>query len=1000
MHSLSITEIFNSIDTYVDDPRFFSKAFSLICKVRKHAHAKDGDNLKRVCAEEYDDLSRYVDNTRVQDSVNVRNILRTRRLANLLINDKGELHTSLLSRVITHVRTYLYSLGPQRQHDTRRQEHLLRILTELKENKELVHLLHRISKPHLHPQADQLIRDTLQLTPATMITDAHTRRAALAALLSYLRQSVGSCFGTAPAIIIHDEQPELFLTDIYDLLGTGRLKRTFGGIEYSVPLNTGWGAGDLRRHVLLSKYEQQEQTEIWYAPGMLVALEAAGLIKQEDTTIDKIEAIHQLVLKAFPEWNQKNPFFLTTAEGVLRRILLYHYGLTEQDIQAYEKRPRGMIQASLFMQPSATSLGMGGKGDACSQFYYHFERANSAFKAFTENALLKAWEYTIASFSETKAEFTRWNLYSSLGLEPEEPGGIGQALYEIIKQKLEVCNQKVSELQFEYEHLFAQLKQLEVRARHPSNDSESQWTRVEYQTKSHEFYTLEEMRDAQNAKAKRFTQLFNQLISFYDQFFPRYFQEVYDPELREVSTGIYDDSPAGFRLLYKHGRSNTSQWTSIYNHEEFIESLARFFIATETEVVALDGMEGMQNEISEIITMIVNHVRTQEFLETAFKRMAKVHRVPFVEHPLDNLDKIQAKPWAYISGGTMATLVSCYYRREQRPTEVARWVESPMELLVFLIDVIKHIPYKLMQDFLKNPDKSMLMHSPTHAFLFKPGVKRFKEGWQAEAYTYTWVRDTWVLPMERFVENISLDEEMMDYLIQKLCNFVPVNYQPYFRQVFLHMPGEMSTRDFRDYVMDRMLHERGLQSAGVGVLAEENIDSVLYNTLPLFPCRQLPDRIQEIFSKISNLPSKDQLAEILQECSNRVRSSGLISAEILLDACQAIACILYEATALPVDLPSQLRLAAQELGYIMPAPIIFADSNWSKDAFGFVINPGTHQLDLWRVDFSGRNGVPMSSWKMWLDGSHKESLWGIYTRPFEYTPGSSSAGIKDKRNVL
>lgn len=989
------------VDASVDDPHFFPRIFSIVSKARKQAQAKDGDNLKRVCAEEYEDLSQYVDNTRIQTSANVRNILRTRRLANLLINDKGELHVSLLPRLITHVKTYLYSLGPQRQHDNRRQEHLLRILTSLRDNKDLIHLLQQISKPHLHPQAEQLIRDTLQLPHATVITDAYARRAALAALLCHLRQNVGSCFGTAPAIIIHDEQPESFLIDLYDLLGTGRLKRTFGGVEYSAPLSASWGAGDLRRHALLSKYAAQEQSEIWHAPGMLVALEAAGVINQEESTPDKIKTIQQLVSDAFPEWSLKNPFILVSVEETLRRILLRHCGLTEQDIQAYDQRPRGMIHAGLFMQPSAAGSGMGGKGDACSQFYYRLDRAACAFKALTENALLKAWEYTIASFSETKSEFTRWNLYASLGLGPDEPGGIGQALYTVIKQKLEQCNQKVSDLQFEYEHLFAQLKQLEVRSRHPSNDSESQWTRVEYQSKSHEFYTLEEMRNAQIAKAERFANLFDSLISLYDRLFPQYFQEVYDPELREVHTGPYDDSPAGFRLLYKHGRSNTSQWTSVRNPDEFIEALTRFFAATETEIAALNGMENMQHEVSDMVTAVVNQVRTQEFLETAFRRMAKAHRMPYVENPLENLDKIPAKPWAYISGGTMATLVSCYYRRDQKPTEAARWVENPMELLVFLVDALKHIPYNMMQEYVKNPDKSMLMHSPTHAFLLKPGFSRFKEAWQTEAYTYTWVRDNWIRPMERFVEDISLDEEMMDYLIQKLCEVVPVNYQPYFKQVFLQMHGNMNTCDFRDYILDRILHERGLQNAGTGALSSDDIDNILYKTLPLFPAQKLADRLQNIFDKI-DIPSEIQtkLAEIIQQCSSRRGHSNIMSAQTLMEIAQAVLCLLYGVTSLPVDVPAQMRSAAQELGYMMPAPILFADSNWSTDAFGFVVSPGSHKLELWRVDFSGGNGFPMLSWKPWLDGSRKDALWGIYTRPFEYTPVIISSGLKDLRKLL
>ena len=123
----------------------------------------------------------------------------------------------------------------------------------MRDDKEAVQLLRKIGKPYANKNADQIIRDTLDLPTTTAVTDAHARRAVLSAWLCYLRQNVGSCFATAPAILIHSEQPYAFLQDIDILLTTGRLKRTFGGIEYSAPLSASWGAGDLRRPTLLQR---------------------------------------------------------------------------------------------------------------------------------------------------------------------------------------------------------------------------------------------------------------------------------------------------------------------------------------------------------------------------------------------------------------------------------------------------------------------------------------------------------------------------------------------------------------------------------------------------------------------------------------------------------------------------------------------------------------------------------------------------------------------------
>lgn len=967
-----------------NDPRFLGSIFTAIVKERKLAQARDGDNLKRVCAEEYDQLSNRLDSTRIQDSCSVRNILRTRRLANLLINDKGELITSLLPRVIALLTEHLYSLGPQRQYDNARQEHILKVLTDLRDNPELVRLLRQINKPYLHPLADQVIRDTLQLPPSTPITDAHAKRAALSAWMCYLRQNIGSCFATAPAIIVHDEQPELFLTDLYELLGTGRLKRTFGGIEYSAPLSSSWGLGDLHKTVVLSQWVTQEYSEVWYAPGLIVGLEASGLLDKEMPSQDKVEKTKEFVLRVFPEWNESRPVVLTSSEDILRRILMQHLGINENDLQAYDARPKGMIHSGLMMQ---TSSGLGGKGEACSTFYLKLDLASNAFKALSENALLKTWEFTIASFAETKSEFTRWNLYYSLGFQPDAPGGIGQQLFEIVKRKVDECNHKVADLQFEYEQLYPHIKQLEVRIRHASSDAEAQWIRMEYQSRADEFYTLEELRNKMHAKAQTFANLYDLLIDSYDNLFPQYFQEVYDPDLHEVQVGPFDDTPAGFRLLYKHGRSNTAQWTKIKNPQEFIDALAHFFVATEAEISALPQLDGLQSEIADITTVIVTHVRSQEFLESSFYRMAVAHKMNPVKDPLEHLDQIPMKPWAYVSGGTMASLVSCYYRQEHKPTEVARWVENPMELLVFLVDSLKHIPYKTMEPFSKDPKKSLLIHSPTHAFLLKPGSTPFKEAWQTEAYTYTWIRDYLVRPMEQFVSSLTLNEEMMAFLIGCFVEMVPINFQHYFKKVFSFFSGSMSLQEFRFYILDHIASERGLQHARRGILTPDDIDSVLYNCLPLFPQSQLLEKLTAIWNGMPqfNEEMRQKLVQLSEECSYKLIGSRILSAQNLQNIAQAIVCSFLGKTSLPSDYPNAIIQAAQRLGFMMPNPIFFADTNWVKERFAFLVNPGTSSLELWRIDPSGRVGGPMSSWQEWLNGTRKDPMWGIYNNPQEYS---------------
>ncbi len=381
-----------------------------------------------------------------------------------------------------------------------------------------------------------------------------------------------------------------------------------------------------------------------------------------------------------------------TAEEIIRATVMHALSLTEEQLMEYENRPRAMLQTQLIMHIPHASKNLGGIGERCAKFLQLFENAKNAFKALADNALLKAWEFTLASFSETKYEFTRWNLYASLGLGSNEPGGIGQCIYQIIQRKLDQANKKLQDTQAEYEMVYTQVKTLESRMRHASTEKEGQWLKVEYQTRASEFYILQDERADAQEQANALVNLYDTLYKLYSELFKDYFQEVYDADMQEVTTGPFDDSPAGFRLLYKHGRSNISQWTRIQNQHDFIDSLASFFIATEPQIAhALEG-KSVEKELSEVVTAIINHIKTREFLETAFHRMAVAHKAPLIKDPLEHLDQVEKKPWVYTSGGTMNTLVSCYYKIEDKPKEVEKWVENEMELLVFFADAMKQIP--------------------------------------------------------------------------------------------------------------------------------------------------------------------------------------------------------------------------------------------------------------------------------------------------------------------
>lgn len=947
MNLAEIEDIFSKIKVPATHPSFYKRIFTAVSKSKK---LKMQSVVLKGCAEEYDDLSKRAVRTQIQDDGAIRNVLRSRMLATLIVDEKGEILRELIPELIDCLTKHLYSLGPGRQFESQAQEQILSVVKLVHTNKDALILLKQVGKPYQNPIAEAIIRNTLLLPSNVIVTDAHARQAVLSALLCYLRQSVGSCFGTAPSIIIHDEQPLQFLKDMIEILGTGRLKRTFGGVEYAVPLSSSSGRGDLGKIVTVSAID------LGLSPGILAAFEAAGLIDMESSLREKVDRAREILIDT--------PLIGRSVDKVIRDVLMKHLRLDEKDLNEH--------QQSAAWNPSLLGTLPTAKGRIVEQFREKLGNAQNAFKAIAENPLLKSWEFTIASFAENKAGFTTWNLYASLGFNPQEQGGVGHKLYEAVVQKMEEANQKVQDFQYEYEQAYNQVKYLETRMRTTNTEQELQWLKAEYQSRRNEFYFLEEMRDKLNAKAHRFANLFNLLVSIYVHLFPQYFQEVYDADMQEVLTGPYDDTPAGFRLLYKHGRGNTAQWSRIYDEVEYINSLVGFFTATEVEIRHTAEMEGIEDEFSQIVTSIVSHVRSPEFLETSFQRMTKVHR------------EMTAKPWAYISGGNMGTLVSSYYRREQPPTETARWVENPMELLVFIADTIKHLPHKMTQGYVKHPQKSMLMYSPTHAFLLKPGFSALRESWQNADFTYTAVRDELIKPMERFIDMIVLYPEDMRYLIEAFLSLIPENFWYQFKNTFSHFYGTMRVAEFREHVLKEINQTNGLQYRRKSILSGEEIDAKLFELLPLFSASQLRERVEAIFKELSL--KSDLFEPVLEKIVAGISGNEKLSAHTLQSVCKAVILLVKDETSFQHDYHRLIASAAQKLGFAMPKPLFFADTNWARNLFGFVVNPGTEKLELWRVDPTGTIGSPMTVWEHWLDGSRKDGKWGIYIKPFEYEP--------------
>lgn len=978
-----VEEVAQAVDRAIENEHYHAELFQYMERKQEKSHQEP---LHKILLNQREAISRHLKLAGIQEPCSVRNVAEARELAKYLIRDDGSIDKERLTESIKVLTENLYSLGPERQHDGLRREHLLFVLQELSKEGDTWRLLRSLSKPVSLPAADLIIRETVGLSSKDPITDAHVRRAALSAWLCYLRQSVGSCFATAPAIIVHDEQPHSFLKDIQTLLATGRLKRTYGGVEHSVPLSSSWGVGDARRPLLMSPDPSICPAPLWHSPGLQAALESLGLIEPDLRVSERAECCKAWVIKALQNMSRAQSLFYTNCEQLIQHILLLHLELTKADIADYESRPQGMVHSGLLMTSASTKNQTGSKTDRCASYKQQVKQAIHRFISFADNPLLKAWEFTVASFAETKHEFTRWNLYSSLGLNYDQPGGIGYCLYSEIQNKLNYQNQVVEELQERYEVVYQTVIVAENRLKRAGSDQEARFLRSDYQNRASELRSAQYERDTEHLKAKKLADLYNYLIDKYVKLFQDYFQEVYDADMHDVAGGLYDDSPAGFRLLYTHGRDNTAQWSMIYHPQEFVDALSNFFVATENEVTADENLEGVERETSEIITTLVTHIKSIEFIESAFYRMAQAHKTSYIENPLENLERIDKKPWVYTSGGNMHALVSCYFRRESKPTEESRWMEEPVELLAFLVDTLRNLPNRISQRFAREPKRSMLIHSPTHAFLLKPGRGLYSQAWQDEEYSYTYIRDKLFLPRQRFVEGIKLDRDMIDRLLEMLEARVPLAYRVYVKQLMVRIPGRLSPMQFRRQMIGGIGEQRGLLAEGRSVLSADDVDALLYKHLPLFHRTKVETYLQELLAELPEMDERrlKRLMAVYHKLSPRVAQQAVVTSFELQSIAKSLLMIEQEGAICQLDYHLLIRTAAAKLGLAMPRPVIFADTNWVTDYFAFVVSPGTAEWELWRVDRTGAEGTPMSWWKKWLDGSQKKPDWGILTDPTQY----------------
>lgn len=472
----------------------------------------------------------------------------------------------------------------------------------------------------------------------------------LSALIGYLRQTVGSCFATAPCLYIQNKYPEHLLEDLWHLSKKNSLQRVTQGHLTDVPMAFSLGAHFLK--MSLGKTDLQDS-----------------------------------LLKTFC---QKNKVHLPLKEG----------------------------------QTLEESLGL----ELSLRFY-----------AQAHHPLLKTWEYTVASFCDAKGDFSKSSLYLSLGLDSHTTGGLGEFLLKLFQTKLDDKTRLQSEAQNQAFLAHQRLVMAESIAKNATTESTLARAKSEMIAANYQLHSCQLDLDEIQKEQESVKQIYNKTVYEIQGNLGTYFQESYDPDL-STNRENGDDSAAGFRLYIKKNDSKNLR-EPIHNEKEFLKALKLFFEAIEQRVLQTIFNKTLYQDVSKFFTEILQLVQSEDFLKNMYQRV-------LTRHP-------QALPWAYISGGTLQTLIKTYFRKEHLSFHAIE-ARSVKELMIELIDYFKALPDSLLEPFRKNTHQTLLVETKTHACQLLPGSTTFKKFWDSSSFTYTQVRDELILKGKDFYTRHSL----------------------------------------------------------------------------------------------------------------------------------------------------------------------------------------------------------------------------------------------------
>ena len=369
--------------------------------------------------------------------------------------------------------------------------------------------------------------------------------------------------------------------------------------------------------------------------------------------------------------------------------------------------------------------------------------------------LLKCLEYTIASMTEFSLDTQTFSLSIILGLDPSLVDGLGGKIQSLIREELLKIEKEVHQAQIEAQKALDHVNIINSQLSQASSYERAQSLKAQGYSHSSQMRSCVEKRDELIKESEEISELLKIWIEKAREVFKSYFQDIFDPDLKITHSSL-DDSPAGFRLLCKHGRQNILSWTKIHDEKTFVSCLKDYFLYLEN----LLGSEYKSKRIKAILVSIssesIQYIHQNNFIESSLKRLKMLNATYHYTHP-----------WCYLSGGSLRSLLACFLGKTEVSNEVKIQTKEPVDLLIKLVDLFKDFPLKFQDRFLSDDQRGILAQNESHAFVVKPGFKVFSNFWSDRHFSYTTIRDSFLIPLYQYYQKKVFTEDE----IVKLSSF-------------------------------------------------------------------------------------------------------------------------------------------------------------------------------------------------------------------------------------